>query len=156
MRGHGVTHTRFAAEIQMEMMAEELGLDPVAVRLKNAITAPHVTVNKVTVDSCGLSEGLKVLAERPEWKARDGKRKNHGPIARGVGISGTAYLSGARQRGHQSCAAVLRLCEDGSIDYLTGATDCGQGSDTVLVQVIAEELGLRVEDVDITSGWIRP
>ncbi|MCJ7595801.1 MAG: xanthine dehydrogenase family protein molybdopterin-binding subunit [Desulfobacterales bacterium] len=149
MRGHGVTHTRFAAEIQMEMMAEELGLDPVAARLKNAITAPHVTVNKVSVDSCGLSEGLKVLAERPEWKARDRKRTNEGPIARGVGISGTAYLSGARQRGHQSCAAVLRLCEDGSIDYLTGATDCGQGSDTVLVQVVAEELGLRVEDVDI-------
>ncbi|MFP3927740.1 MAG: xanthine dehydrogenase family protein molybdopterin-binding subunit, partial [Desulfobacteraceae bacterium] len=51
--------------------------------------------------------------------------------------------------GHQSCGAVVRLCEDGTLDYLTGATDCGQGSDTVLVQIIAEELGVRVEDVDI-------
>ena len=148
MRGHGITHTRFAAEIQMEMMAEELGLDPVEIRLKNAIIAPHKTINKVTVDSCGLKEGLEILSERPEWKER-AARKQDGAIAHGVGISGTSYLSGARQRGHQSCAAVVRLCEDGSLDYLTGATDCGQGSDTVLVQIIAEELGLQVEDVDI-------
>jgi 4-hydroxybenzoyl-CoA reductase alpha subunit len=148
MRGHGVTHTRFAAEIQMEMMAEELGIDPVQIRLKNAIHAPHETINKVTVNSCGLSEGIRTLAERPEWKGK-GKKGEKGFVAHGVGLSGTAYLGGARQRGHQSCAAVVRLCEDGSIDYLTGATDCGQGSDTVLVQIIAEELGLRVEDVDI-------
>ncbi|MBN2122967.1 MAG: molybdopterin-dependent oxidoreductase [Deltaproteobacteria bacterium] len=149
MRGHGVTHTRFAAEVQMEMMAEDLGIDPVEVRLRNAITAPHTTVNKVTVDSCGLTEGLQTLAERPEWKERESEKGSEGPVIQGVGLSGTSYLSGARQRGHQSCAAVVRLCEDGTIDYLTGATDCGQGSDTVLVQIIAEELGLRMEDVDI-------
>ena len=149
MRGHGVTHTRFAAEIQMEMMAEELGIDPVAVRLKNAITAPHETVNKVTVQSCGLSEGLKTLAKTSNWKERDKRKAAEAYISHGVGISGTAYLGGARQRGHQSCAAIVRLCEDGSIDYLTGATDAGQGSDTVLVQIIAEELGLGVEDIDI-------
>ena len=149
MRGHGVTHTRFAAEIQMEMMAEELGLDPVAVRLRNAITAPHETINKVTVQSCGLREGIELLADTPNWKERDSRKRTDGPVSHGVGISGTAYLSGARQRGHQSCGAIVRLCEDGTVDYLTGATDCGQGSDTVLVQIIAEELGLRVEDVDI-------
>jgi len=148
MRGHGVTHTRFAAEIQMEMMAEELGIDPVQIRLKNAIHAPHETINRVTVQSCGLSEGVKALAQRREWKER-GKKRAEGSVAHGVGLSGTAYLGGARQRGHQSCAAVVRLCEDGTIDYLTGATDCGQGSDTVLVQIIAEELGVRVEDVEI-------
>lgn len=149
MRGHGVTHTRFAAEIQMEMMAEDLGIDPAAIRLKNAIEAPHETINKVTVSSCGLSEGLKTLAENPIWRDREKNKGIGGPIAHGIGLSGTAYLGGARQRGHQSCAAVVRLCEDGSVDYLTGATDCGQGSDTVLVQIVAEELGLGIEDVDI-------
>ena len=149
MRGHGVTHTRFAAEIQMEMMAEELGIDPVEVRLKNAITAPHETINKVTVDSCGLTEGLHTLAQHPLWKEKEKPKKGKGPLSHGVGISGTSYLGGARQRGHQSCGAVVRVCEDGTIDYLTGATDCGQGSDTVLVQIIAEELGLSVEEIDI-------
>ena len=149
MRGHGVTHTRFAAEIQMEMMAEELGLDPVEVRLRNAITAPHETINKVTVQSCGLREGIELLADTPNWKERDSKKRTDGAVSHGVGISATSYLSGARQRGHQSCGAIVRLCEDGTVDYLTGATDCGQGSDTVLVQIIAEELGLRIEDVEI-------
>ncbi|MFH0845733.1 MAG: xanthine dehydrogenase family protein molybdopterin-binding subunit [Pseudomonadota bacterium] len=149
MRGHGITHTRFAAEIQMEMMAEELGIDPIQVRLKNAITAPHETINKVTVQTCGLTEGLKTLAENPKWKERSKGRKIEGHISHGVGISGTSYLGGARQRGHQSCGAVVRLCEDGTVDYLTGATDCGQGSDTVLVQIVAEELGLEIEDIDI-------
>jgi 4-hydroxybenzoyl-CoA reductase alpha subunit len=149
MRGHGITHTRFAAEIQMEMMAEELGIDPIEVRLKNAITAPHETINKVTVYSCGLKDGLKTLAESPRWKERSKWKQSTGPLSHGVGISGTSYLGGARQRGHQSCGAVVRLCEDGTIDYLTGATDCGQGSDTVLVQIIAEELGLGIDDIDI-------
>ncbi len=148
MRGHGVTHTRFAAELQMEMMAEELGIDPVAVRLKNAITAPHETINKVTVKSCGLVEGIETIADSPAWKDRGNKKRN-GSVAHGVGISATSYLGGARQRGHQSCAAVIRLCEDGSVDYLTGASDCGQGSDTVLVQMVAEELGVGMADVDI-------
>ena len=143
-----MTHTRFAAELQMEMMAEELGIDPVAVRLKNAITAPYETVNKVTVKSCGLVEGIETIADTPVWKNRK-EKKQEGPIAHGVGMSATSYLGGARQRGHQSCAAMIRLCEDGSVDYLTGASDCGQGSDTVLVQMVAEELGLAMEDVDI-------
>ena len=148
MRGHGVTHTRFAAELQMEMMAEQLGLDFLEVRLKNAITAPHETINQVKVHSAGLVEGLKTLAETPNWKNRK-ENKVDGYWSHGVGISGTSYLSGARQRGHQSCAAVVRLCEDGTVDYLTGATDCGQGSDTVLVQIVAEVLGLKMESIDI-------
>jgi 4-hydroxybenzoyl-CoA reductase subunit alpha len=149
MRGHGVTHTRFAAEIQMEMMAEALGIDPVAVRLKNAITAPHETVNKIKVHSAGLVEGIDTLINTPTWREKDKRKGTEGYLSHGVGLSATAYLGGARQRGHQSCGAVVRLCEDGTVDYLTGATDAGQGSDTVLVQIIAEELGLNVEDVDL-------
>ena len=149
MRGHGATHTRFAAEIQMEIMAQELGIDPVEVRLKNAIIAPHETINKVTVHSCGLAEGIRALATHSLWKKKSTKKQGTGFLSHGIGLSSAAYQGGARQRGHQSCGAIVRLCEDGTIDYLTGATDCGQGSDTVLVQVIAEELGLGIDDIDI-------
>ncbi|MFH1033972.1 MAG: molybdopterin cofactor-binding domain-containing protein [Pseudomonadota bacterium] len=149
MRGHGVTHTRFAAEIQMEMMAEELGLDFLEVRLKNAVTAPHTTINGVTVASCGLKEGLELLGQSPAWRDREQNRLQPGGLAHGVGISGTSYLGGARQRGHQSCGAVVRLCEDGTVNYLTGATDCGQGSDTALSQIVAEVLGLGMDEVSI-------
>ena len=117
MRGHGVTHTRFAAEVQMDMIAEEIGIDPVDIRLKNAIEAPHETINRVTVKSCGLTEGLETLEETEMWKHR-GKGAESG---RGVGLAAASYLGGARQLGHQSCGAFLRLCEDGTVNYLTGA-----------------------------------
>ena len=75
--------------------------------------------------------------------------KRVGPVSYGVGMSGTAYHGGARQLGHQSCAAIIRICEDGTVNLITGATDCGQGSDTVLVMMAAEELGVRYEDISI-------
>ncbi len=149
MRGHGATHTRFAAEILMEMMAEELGIDPLQVRLTNAIDAPHTTVNGVHIKTCGIRQALETVGASPAWRERHARPKVQGTIARGVGIAGATFGGGARQRGHQACAAVVRLCEDGTLNYLTGATDCGQGSDTVLAMIIAEELGVGLEDVAV-------
>lgn len=154
MRGHGVTHSRFAAEIQMEMLAEELGIDPVEIRLRNAIDNPkpgeiYETVNKVTIETCGLKQAIKEAAKDPLWRDRDKMPKKEGAISWGVGLSGTSYSGGARQMGHQACAAIIRLCEDGTVNLITGATDCGQGSDTVLCMIAAEELGIKLDDVSI-------
>ena len=154
MRGHGVTHTRFACEIQMEMMAEELGIDPVEVRMRNAIDNPkrgevYRTINDMTIKTCGIKEAIQILAADPLWTEKDKSPKQSGSVSYGVGMSATAYMGGARQLGHQSCAAVIRICEDGTVNLLTGATDCGQGSDTVLSMIAAEELGVRYEDIDL-------
>jgi CO/xanthine dehydrogenase Mo-binding subunit len=154
MRGHGITHTRFAAEIQMEMIAEELGIDPVEIRLRNAIDNPrpgtiYETVNKVALKTCGIKECLQKIAEDPIWRDRDKMPRKEGSVSWGVGLSSTSYLGGARQLGHQSCGAVVRICEDGTVNLVTGATDCGQGSDTVLCMIAAEELGVRLEDIDL-------
>jgi 4-hydroxybenzoyl-CoA reductase subunit alpha len=154
MRGHGITHSRYACEIQMEMIAEELGIDPVEMRMRNGIDAPKAgetyrTINNISLKTCGFKEALRAAAGDPVWAEKDRKPKREGPVSYGVGISGTAYLGGARQLGHQSCAAVIRICEDGTVNLLTGATDCGQGSDTVLCMIAAEELGVRLEDVDL-------
>ena len=154
MRGHGITHSRFAAEIQMEMIAEELGIDPVEIRMRNAIDNPkpgtiYETINKVTLKTCGIKECIEKIARDPIWRDRDKISRKEGNISWGVGLSGTSYLGGARQLGHQSCAAVIRICEDGTVNLITGATDCGQGSDTVLCIIAAEELGIKLEDIDI-------
>jgi 4-hydroxybenzoyl-CoA reductase alpha subunit len=154
MRGHGITHTRFAAEIQMEMLAEELGIDPVEMRLRNAIDNPrpgeiYETINKVTLKTCGLKQAIKEAVKDPLWRDRDRMPKKEGAISWGTGISGTSYSGGARQMGHQACAAIIRLCEDGTVNLITGATDCGQGSDTVLCMIAAEELGIKLDDVAI-------
>jgi 4-hydroxybenzoyl-CoA reductase subunit alpha len=154
MRGHGITHTRFACEIQMEMIAEELGIDPVQVRLRNAIDNPkrgetYMTINGVSLKTCGIKEAINALVEDELWAEKETKPKREGDVSYGVGLSATSYLSGARQLGHQSCGAIVRVCEDGTVNLLTGATDCGQGSDTVLSMIAAEELGVRYEDVDL-------
>ena len=154
MRGHGITHTRFAAEIQMGMIAEELGIDPVEMRMQNAIDNPkpgtiYETINKVTLKTCGLKEAIQKVTEDPIWRDRNKTSKKEGNISWGVGLSGTSYLGGARQMGHQACAAIVRVCEDGTVNLITGATDCGQGSDTVLCMIAAEELGIKLEDVNI-------
>lgn len=154
MRGHGITHSRFAAEIQMEMIAEELGIDPVEIRMRNAIDNPkpgtiYGTINEVTLKTCGIKECIEKIARDPIWRDRDKIPRKEGNISWGVGLSGTSYLGGARQMGHQACAAVVRICEDGTVNLITGATDCGQGSDTVLCIIAAEELGIKLEDIDI-------
>jgi 4-hydroxybenzoyl-CoA reductase subunit alpha len=154
MRGHGITHSRYACEIQMEMIAEELGIDPVEMRMRNGIDPPkpgevYRTINDITFKTCGFKEAIKAAVEDPVWNEKDKRPKRLGSVSYGVGISGTAYLGGARQLGHQSCGAVLRICEDGTVNLLTGATDCGQGSDTVLCMIAAEELGVRLEDIDL-------
>ena len=149
MRGHGVSHTRFAAEVQLDMIAEELGIDPVEIRLRNAIEAPHETANKIIVKSCGLREAIKKVADTKLWVEKGSRKKREGNISRGVGFSAASYLSGARLMGHRACAAILRVCEDGTVNLLTGATDPGTGSDTALCQIAAEELGITLEDIEI-------
>jgi 4-hydroxybenzoyl-CoA reductase alpha subunit len=154
MRGHGITHTRFATEIQMEMLAEELGIDPVEMRMRNAIDNPkpgelYETINGVNLKTCGLKQAIQEATHGPIWRDRDKMPRKEGNISWGVGLSGTSYLGGARQMGHQACAAIVRVCEDGTVNLITGATDCGQGSDTVLCMIAAEELGVKLEDIDI-------
>lgn len=154
MRGHGVTHSRFAAEIQMEMIAEEMGIDAVDFRMRNAIDNPkkgevYETINGVSLYTCGLKTALEEAVKDPLWRDKDKMPKREGPIVWGTGISGTSYSGGARQMGHQACAAIIRLCEDGTVNLITGATDCGQGSDTVLCMIAAEELGVKLDDVSI-------
>lgn len=154
MRGHGITHTRFAAEIQMEMIAEELGIDPVEIRMRNAIDNPkpgtvYETINKLTLKTCGIKEAIQKVVEDSVWRERDKTPRKEGNISWGVGLSATSFLGGARQMGHQACAAIVRICEDGTINLITGATDAGQGSDTVLCMIAAEELGVKLEDITI-------
>lgn len=131
-----------------------MGIDFVDVRMRNAIDNPakgetYSTINGITLKTCGIKEAIEAVAEESVWKEKDKGPKRSGALSYGVGISSTSYLGGARQLGHQSCGAIVRICEDGTVNLLTGATDCGQGSDTVLAMIAAESLGVRYEDVSI-------
>ena len=154
MRGHGIYHSRFAADVQLDMIAEELGIDPVEIRLKNAIENPkpgevYETVNKVHVATCGVKECIEKVAEMANWEERKKTKKVDGPKAYGLGISAATYNGGTKLSAHNACAAIIRVCEDGSINYLTGASDVGMGSDTVTCAIAAEVLGVGLEDIDL-------
>lgn len=155
MRGHGIYHTRFAADVQMDMIAEELGIDPVEIRRRNVIKNPepgtiYETINRTMVATCGIEECLEKTASAVEWDKRKKKAiEIKDSKAYGMGFACAAYLSGTQLSAHNACAGIVRICEDGSVNYITGATDVGMGSDTIGCAIVAEVLGLKLEDIDI-------
>jgi 4-hydroxybenzoyl-CoA reductase subunit alpha len=135
-------------------LAEELGIDPVEIRLRNAIKNPkpgkiYQTINDLTVATCGVEECIEKTAEAIHWKEMKKKRKVEDDKAYGLGFAAGAYLSGAKLSGHNACAAIVRICEDGSVNLLTGASDVGQGAETVMCAITAEVLGVDLKDIDI-------
>jgi CO/xanthine dehydrogenase Mo-binding subunit len=154
MRGHGMYHTRYAIDCQLDLMAKELGIDPVEIRHKNSIDNPkpgeiYYTVNKLRVATCGIKECIEQCAKLFGWDEYHKTKKTDGPIARGAGIGASASLSGARLTGHNSCSAIVRINEDGSVNVQTGATDVGMGSDTAMCAITAEMLGVEMSDLEI-------
>ena len=153
-RGHGVPQTRFAADCQLDLIAKDLGIDPVEIRLKNAIEPGHVTVNEFHISSCGLTETINRATAQVNWKERRqefaNERSKGGRYLRGLGLASNGFCSGARLHGHTACAVVVKVHEDGTISVLPGATDSGQGAETVLATMAAELFGISVEDIHVS------
>ncbi|MDP6642793.1 MAG: 4-hydroxybenzoyl-CoA reductase subunit alpha [Rhodospirillales bacterium] len=156
MRGHGTVATRFAFETLMNEMAEELGLDPFTVRRKNLLTVPCETINGVKIDSYGLPQCLDWVEAASGWKDRFGKLAANGNGRRGLGLGCSHMLSGAPKSVHRTgephALINLKLDFDGGITVLTGAPDIGQGSSTILVQSVAEVLGVDIDRVRIIEA----
>ena len=151
-RGHGTVDVRFAFESLLDDMARALRLDPFAVRRANFLRAPTFTPNDLMVNSYGLPECLDWVERESGWKARKGKL----PRGKGLGMACSHYISGASKpvnwTGEPHATVKLKLDFDGSIVLLTGAAEIGQGSSTVLVQSVAEVLGLDLSRIRIISG----
>jgi 4-hydroxybenzoyl-CoA reductase subunit alpha len=151
-RGHGTVDVRFAFESLLDEMARELGLDPFAVRRANLLAAPTFTDNDLMVNSYGLPQCLDWVEQASGWRARKGKLAP----GKGLGMACSHYISGASKpvnwTGEPHATVKLKLDFDGSIVLLTGAAEIGQGSSTVLVQTVAEVLGLDMARVRIVSG----
>jgi 4-hydroxybenzoyl-CoA reductase subunit alpha len=151
-RGHGTVDVRFAFESLMDRMAHELGLDPFAVRRANLLSAPTFTDNDLMVNSYGLPQCLDWVERQSGWRARKGRLGK----GRGLGMACSHYISGASKpvnwTGEPHATVKLKLDFDGSIVVLTGAAEIGQGSSTILVQSVAEVLGLDLSRVRLVSG----
>jgi 4-hydroxybenzoyl-CoA reductase subunit alpha len=151
-RGHGTVDVRFAFESLLDRMARDLGLDPFAVRRANYLSAPTFTDNDLMVNSYGLPQCLDWVEGASGWRARKGRLAR----GKGLGMACSHYISGASKpvnwTGEPHATVKLKLDFDGSIVLLTGAAEIGQGSSTVLVQTVAEVLGLDLSRIRIVSG----
>ncbi|MCG6908884.1 MAG: xanthine dehydrogenase family protein molybdopterin-binding subunit [Deltaproteobacteria bacterium] len=152
MRGFGAPQSLFAAESQMNMAAEALGIDPIDLRIKNAMVTGDTIPDVATVSSCGFIESLEAVREMSNWK-RNRKKKKKGY---GIGIGCYSFISGGVfnwfNTQYPFSAAEVKVFSDGTAHLLTMASDIGQGANTVLKQILAEELGLAMEDIRLTAA----
>lgn len=152
MRGFGAPQALYVSENQMNMAARDLGIDPVELRLKNAMVAGDTIEGVTKISSAGFVESLKKVAEMTNWK----EKYTAMPPNKGIGIGCYSFISGGvfnwfnTQYAFASCE--IRVYDDGTAHLLTMASDIGQGSDTVLRQIMAEDLGIAVENIRITAA----
>ena len=151
-RGHGTTQPRFAFEAQLDKIAHDLGFDPLEYRKRILQPANSRTVNDLRITTMGLGECLDRAGERTDYSARHGKL----PDGKGIGIAGSAYISGAglpiywNEMPHSG--ATVKIDRGGGVTVYCGTAEIGQGSDNMLASVTAETLGVLPEDVHVVSG----
>src|SRR5580692_10702812 len=152
MRGHGTVNVRFAFESQMDEICAKLDLDPAAVRRINLLKPPTITVNGLRVLSYGLPECIDQVITRSGWEERKGKL----PKGRGLGMACSHYVSGAANsiiRSDMPHSTVnIKIDRDGGVVVYTGASEIGQGSDTMTAQIAAETLGCSLGRIKIVAA----
>jgi xanthine dehydrogenase molybdenum-binding subunit len=152
MRGYGNLESTFAIEAQMDDLAERLGLDRVEIRRRNATRPGDVNPQGSVITSCAMTACLDAVerevrrppvpvpAPQPGWR-------------RGVGYAAMFHVGGgARVYRSDGCGAILKLDDFGKVSLLTGASEIGQGSETVLAMIVAEELGVPLGRVDVVNS----
>ncbi|MFH1982845.1 MAG: molybdopterin cofactor-binding domain-containing protein [Pseudomonadota bacterium] len=152
-RGHGGVAARAAWEQQLDMIAEELSIDPVELRLKNMMQAGDVTCNDLNMSSLGMRECLEAVRDGSDWPRKKGKL----PAGKGIGLACGFFVSGAGYPIYRSDTfhgtVVIKLTEDGGTALVyTASAEIGQGSDTTFAMIAAEALGVPLSMVRLASG----
>lgn len=151
-RGHGSVQPRFAFEVQLDEVAERLGLDPIEIRRRNFIGEQVQTVNGQLITSNGFLQCLDLVERASGWQERHGKL----PRGRGLGVAGSMYISGTAYPIYPNdmpqSAVMVRIDRSGVVAVHCGASDIGQGSDSVLQYIAAEELGAPLDAVRVFSS----
>ncbi len=156
-RGHGAVIARALFEIQLDRISEELGMDPIELRLKNVMETGETTCNELFVSSFGMKEALEAVRDSAAWKKKRsvaGKTNRNG---KGIGAACGFFVSGAGYPIYRSntyhCTVITKVDDvGGGVTVSSGSADIGQGSDTVLAMITAEELGIPIDDVKVISG----
>ena len=139
-RGFGVPQVTWAMESQMDIIAKDLGIDPLDLRLKNVVVEGSISATGEKLHSVGVKGSLRAAANAINW----GKKR---PTGRGIGIACMHKFTA--QYGETSI--IIRINDDGSVRIFKGAVEMGQGIDTALTQITAEVLGTTVDRISVAS-----
>jgi 4-hydroxybenzoyl-CoA reductase alpha subunit len=148
-RGHGTPQPRFALELHLEKIGHDLGIDPADLKQRNFVKPMTRTVNWLRVTSCGLDECTERVVKASGYMGRE-RRPGHG-----MGFAISSYLSGAGTAiywNDMPHSEVQVKVDRGGVTLYCGAMDIGQGSDSVLATIAAEELGLRPADIRLVTA----
>lgn len=148
MRGHGVPQPRFAFESLLDTIAEDLQIDPMEIRLRNAMEPNTHTCNALDITSCEFKATLERARSDSGWNEKKGRL----PRGRGIGVGCGGFVSGAGYPIYRSdfphSNALIRVHEDGrGVSLHIAVAEIGQGCDTILPQIAAEELGIPYDRV---------
>jgi len=151
-RGHGSVQPRFAIEIQLDKIAERLDIDPIELRRRNILEPGARTINEFRVNSNGFLQCLDAVEDAADWKAKYQRL----PYGRGVGVAGSCYISGTNYPIYPNempqSAVQLQVDRSGRVAVFCGASEIGQGSDSMLSYIVSEELGVPLDYVRILSA----
>ncbi len=151
-RGHGSVQPRFGFEVQLDEVAEKLGIDPIEIRRRNFIGDFVETVNGQQIGSNGFLQCLDAVEKASGWKSRFGQL----PRGRGLGVAGSMYISGTAYPIYPNdmpqSAVLVRLDRSGMVAVHCGASDIGQGIASMLQYVAAEELGVALDHIRVFTS----
>ena len=156
-RGYGNLQATFAVEAHMDKLADAIGMDALEFRLKNAQDPGEVTPQGMHFNSCGFKDCLRTAAERSGYQQKRlayRRQWNDGAvIRRGVGMASMLHVGGgAKIYQSDGCGTILKMDDFAHLTLITGASEIGQGSETVLAQLVCEELGLPLAAVSVVNS----
>ncbi|MEE9383685.1 MAG: molybdopterin cofactor-binding domain-containing protein [Nannocystaceae bacterium] len=151
-RGHGSVQPRFALEVQLDKAAVKLGIDPIDLRRRNDLGSHSTTINEFRIGSNGFLACLEAVERASQWKQRRAQLR----YGCGLGVAGSTYISGTNYPIYPNDMpqAAVQICIDrsGRVRVFSGANDIGQGSDTMLAVITAQELGVELDDIRVLSA----
>lgn len=151
-RGHGSVQPRFAFEVTLDKIAERLGIDPIEIRRRNFMGGYRRTVNELRVTSNGFLQCLDSVERASGWKQKF-RKLGYG---RGVGVAGSCYISGTNYPIYPNAmpqsAVQIQVDRSGRVTVFSGASDIGQGSDSVPAYIVCEELGVPLDYVRVVAA----
>ncbi len=157
-RGHGTPQPRYALEVQLDKIAEQLKLDPAAIRRNHLVPPFSLTANYLRVGSMGLGTCIDKVVEGSDWKNKfswNGPERKL-PPGKGIGIACSSYICGAGLpiywNNMPQSGVQLRLDRQGGVCVMCGSTDIGQGSDSILAYIVAEVLGIDPFDIRVVTA----